>query len=79
MKWPVLTRLILTVALIVGVFTETGIFTALSLTLIFGAIEAMAWIERRKNAWKESEGNQTEEQKLASLIGSLYGGGERKL
>ena len=40
-KIQVIIRIILTLALIYGVYTETGIWTAVSLGLIFVAIEAL--------------------------------------
>ena len=40
-------RAILTLALIYGAYTETGIFTALSLLLIFVALEAQGWLTKR--------------------------------
>lgn len=40
-------RVILTLALIYGAYTETGIFTALSLLLIYIAIESQGWITKR--------------------------------
>ena len=68
MNWPILTRCVLTIALIVGAFTETGIFTAISLTLIFAAMEVTAWVERKKNERKESERDNAEVEKLAAFI-----------
>jgi len=40
-------RFILTLALIYGAYTETGVFTALSLFLIFVAIELQGWLTQR--------------------------------
>lgn len=40
-------RAIITLALIYGAYTETGIFTALSLLLIFVALEAQGWLTKR--------------------------------
>lgn len=40
-------RAILTLALIYGAYTETGIFTALSLLLIFVALEAQGRLTKR--------------------------------
>ena len=40
-------RAILTLALIYGAYTETGIFTALSLLLIFVALESQGWLTKR--------------------------------
>lgn len=40
-------RAILTLALVYGAYTETGIFTALSLLLIFVALEAQGWLTKR--------------------------------
>lgn len=40
-------RFILTLALIYGAYTETGVFTALSLLLIFVAIELNGWLTKR--------------------------------
>ena len=40
-------RAILTLALIYGAYTETGVFTALSLLLIFVAIELQGWLTKR--------------------------------
>lgn len=40
-------RWVLTIALTYGAYTETGIFTALSLLLIFVAIEAQGWLTKR--------------------------------
>ena len=40
-------RIILTLALIYGAYTETGVFTALSLFLIFVAIEAKGFLIKR--------------------------------
>ena len=40
-------RFILTLALIYGAYTETGVFTALSLLLIFVAIELNSWLTQR--------------------------------
>ncbi len=40
-------RVILTLALIYGAYTETGIFTALSLFLIFSALEAQVYLTKR--------------------------------
>ena len=40
-------RAILTLALIYGAYTETGVFTALSLLLIFVAIELNSWLTQR--------------------------------
>ena len=46
-KIPVIIRIILTPLLIYGVYGETGIWTALSLFLIFIAIEAQGYLMRR--------------------------------
>ena len=40
-------RVILTLALVYGDYTETGIFTALSLFLIFSALEVQVWLTKR--------------------------------
>ena len=40
-------RFILTLALIYGAYTETGVFTTLSLLLIFVAIELNGWLTKR--------------------------------
>ncbi len=40
-------RFVLTLALIYGSYTETGVFTALSLLLIFVAIELQGWLTKR--------------------------------
>jgi len=39
-------RLILTIVLLYGVYTETGIWTALSLFLVFSAIELQDFVDR---------------------------------
>ena len=47
-------RFILTLALIYGTYTETGVFTALSLLFIFVSIEAQGWLTkpRKETTWK---------------------------
>lgn len=40
-------RFILTLALVYGAYTETGVFTALSLLLIFVSIELNGWLTKR--------------------------------
>ena len=40
-------RWILTIALIYGVFTETGIFTAISMFLIFVSMELMGIMKKK--------------------------------
>lgn len=40
-------RWVLTIALTYGAYTETGIFTALSLLLIFVGLEANGWLTKR--------------------------------
>lgn len=47
MKIKVIIRWTLSIALIYGVFTETGIFTAISMFLIFVSIELMRIMKRR--------------------------------
>jgi hypothetical protein len=40
-------RFILTLAFVYGAYTETGVFTALSLLVIFVAIELQGWLTKR--------------------------------
>ncbi len=46
-------RAILTLAFIYGAYTETGIFTALSLLLIFVALEAQGFLTKRAMDWRD--------------------------
>jgi len=48
MKFSTIIRCVLTTALIFGVYAETGIWTALSLFLIFIYIEVDTWLKQRR-------------------------------
>ena len=46
--FTIIFRLLLTIALVIGVYYETGIYTALSFSLIFASYELqnlLAWLE----------------------------------
>lgn len=43
-KIPIISRIILTLLLIYGVYTETGMWTALSLFLVFVGIEIQGYL-----------------------------------
>lgn len=61
-------RAILTLALIYGAYTETGIFTALSLLLISVALEAQGWLTQRALDAAKSP----LENKLRGEIGNIW-------
>ena len=43
-KIPIIIRIILTLLLVYGIYTETGIWTALSLFLVFVGMEVQAYL-----------------------------------
>lgn len=54
-KTPIVIRIILTLVLLWFVFKETGPFTALSMGLVFAAIEAITFWMQKVNDFKRTE------------------------